>query len=125
MSKEIRTIALGAIAAAASLAAVAQTAPPGPAPAQPEGGYSSAFEGYRPFAADEVGDWRKANETVREIGGWRAYAREIQGGAQGTPQPGGAAQSSAPGSAPAATAPATRPAAAPAAPANPHQGHAR
>ena len=124
MSKEIRTIALGAIVAAASLAAVAQTAPPGPAPAQPEGGYSSAFEGYRPFAADEVGDWRKANETVREIGGWRAYAREIQG----APQPGGAAQRSAPASAPATPAPTPRPAAtptAPAVPANPHQGHAR
>ena len=106
MSKEIRTIALGAIAAAASLAAVAQTAAPAPAPAQPQGGYSSAFEGYRPFAADEVGDWRKANETVREIGGWRAYAREIQAGSK----PAGA-ESQAPEAQPKA--------------ADPHQGHSK
>lgn len=43
--------------------------------------YNSAFEGYRPFEATEVQDWRQSNETVRAIGGWRAYAREIQGGA--------------------------------------------
>jgi hypothetical protein len=106
MSKEIRTILLGAAALAASLAAGAQTAAPAPAPSQQaapaaaqSAPYSSAFEGYRSFFADEVGDWRKANDTVREIGGWRAYAREIQGGSQSPP---GAA-----------------------APANPHQGHAR
>ena len=54
-------------------------------------------------------DWRKANDTVREIGGWRAYAREIQGGSQA--QPGATAPSAAPARA--------------AAPANPHQGHTR
>lgn len=102
MSKEIRTIALGAVLVA-SLAVHAQTALT-PAAAQPAAGaYNSAFEGYRPFAAGEVGDWRKANDTVRDIGGWRAYAREIQGGAQSSSQP----------------------AAAPARPANPHQGHTR
>ncbi|MEJ5989083.1 hypothetical protein WG902_03715 [Ramlibacter sp. PS3R-8] len=118
MSKEIRTIALGAIAAAASWATIAQTAAPAPAAPQPQGAYSSAFEGYRPFAADEVGDWRKANETVREIGGWRAYAREIRGGPQGAAQQGGVAAPAAP-AAPAPAAPA------PAGPAAPHQGHTR
>ena len=29
-------------------------------------------------ALAEVGDWRKANEQVKEAGGWKAYAREIQ-----------------------------------------------
>lgn len=77
-----------------------------PAPVAPA--YSSAFEGYRPFDAGEVQNWRKSNDTVREIGGWRAYAREIQGGAS-----------------PAATRPSS-----PAStseqqtrPADPHQGH--
>jgi hypothetical protein len=109
MSKEIRTILLGAAALAASVAAGAQTAAPAAsqqaAPATSQAApYSSAFEGYRSFSADEVRDWRKANDTVREIGGWRAYAREIQGGSPPAP-------SAAP--------------AHPAAPANPHQGHAR
>jgi hypothetical protein len=107
MSKQITTIALGTAMFAANLAAVAQTATPAPvqraeaAPAAPD------FEGYRPFSAEEVGDWRKANDTVREIGGWRAYAREIQGGSQGSAQPGGA----------------HGPSRAPAPPADPHQGH--
>lgn len=108
MSKGIRTSLLAAAALAASVAAGAQTAAP----------YSSAFEGYRPFSADEVGDWRKANDTVREIGGWRAYAREIQGGSQSQP---GTRPASA---APPAPAPSAAPAR-PAPPANPHQGHAR
>jgi hypothetical protein len=64
--------------------------------------YNSAFEGYRPFEATQVQDWRQSNETVRAIGGWRAYAREIQGG----------------GPAPAARVPASG-----ATPADPHQGH--
>lgn len=29
-------------------------------------------------APPEVGDWRQANERVREAGGWKAYAREIE-----------------------------------------------
>jgi hypothetical protein len=109
MSKEIRTILLGAAALTASVAAGAQTAAPTASrQAEPTTSqaapYSSAFEGYRPFSSDEVGDWRKANDTVREIGGWRAYAREIQGGSPPAP-------SAVP--------------ARPAAPANPHQGQAR
>lgn len=100
MSTHIRAILSGA-AMAASLAAAAQTAAPSPAAKPVAGAYHSAFEGYRPFVAEEVGDWRKANDTVRDIGGWRAYAREIQGA---TP---------------------ARPAASPAsaAPAHPHGGH--
>jgi hypothetical protein len=30
----------------------------------PPAQYRSAFEGYRPFAEQEPGDWRKANEAV-------------------------------------------------------------
>jgi hypothetical protein len=63
---------------AASLGAGAQTAQGAPPP-QLAPGYSSAFDGYRPFAAEEIQDWRRSNDTVRDIGGWRAYAREIHG----------------------------------------------
>jgi hypothetical protein len=31
--------------------------------------YRSVFEGYRPFAEQEVGNWRKANEEVGAAGG--------------------------------------------------------
>ena len=78
-----RTLFLGLPALAASLHAAAQApqpASPASAPAAPA--YRSAFEGYRPFAAEEVQDWRRSNDTARDIGGWRAYAREMQGGAQ-------------------------------------------
>ncbi|HEY8360448.1 MAG TPA: hypothetical protein VIL30_23575 [Ramlibacter sp.] len=96
-----------AVAFAASLPLAAQP------PASPPGGdasYRSAFEGYRPFASVEVRDWRQSNDTVRDIGGWRAYAREIQGAAQG-PAP----DASRAGSSPVA----------PARAADLHQGHPR
>ena len=39
--------------------------------------YRSVFQGQRPAAAElEPADWLRANETVRQVGGWRAYARE-------------------------------------------------
>ncbi len=74
---------LTAAALAASLPLAAQTAPG--QPTAEASAYRSAFEGYRPFKAGEVQDWRKSNDTVREIGGWRAYAREIQQGAKEQP----------------------------------------
>lgn len=116
MSKEIRIIILGAAALAASLASHAQMAAPAHGAPTAAGAYHSAFEGYRPFGAEEVGDWRKANDTVRDIGGWRVYAREIQGGSQSPAQP---------GAAPATPQRAPTPPATPAPPANPHQGHQR
>ncbi|MBL0421276.1 hypothetical protein JI739_13030 [Ramlibacter sp. AW1] len=62
--------------------AFAQNAPPAPpASASAAAPYRSAFEAYQPFKADEVQDWRRSNDTVREAGGWRAYAREISGAA--------------------------------------------
>jgi hypothetical protein len=94
-----------AAAFAASLPLAAQTAPAQPV-AEPAP-YRSAFEGYRPFEAGEVQDWRKSNDTVREIGGWRAYAREIQQGAK--EQPAQTPQGSAGGQVPA----------------NSHQGHGK
>lgn len=86
-----------ALAIGLPLAAQPAAAPP-TAAAVP---YRSAFEGYRAFRPVEVQNWRQSNDTVREVGGWRAYAREIQGATQdgAGPKPG--------------------------APANPHQGHHR
>lgn len=61
--------------------APASAAPPDPADAAlvvPPTVYRSAFEGYRPNREQAVGDWRKANDEVARVGGWRAYAREAQ-----------------------------------------------
>ena len=83
--------------------------------------YRSAFEGFRRFADQPVGSWREANDTVGRVGGWRAYAREAQGGARGptaTAACGCSPSSAAPPVQPAASSPG--PAAAPAAG---HAGH--
>jgi hypothetical protein len=83
MSLFARTIFIGLPALAASLHAAAQAPQPAPAASAPVApAYRSAFENYRPFAAEEVQDWRRSNDAARDIGGWRAYAREMQGGAQ-------------------------------------------
>jgi hypothetical protein len=77
--------------AACAAAAQAQPAPTAPTarPADPlDAGvtvpaaiHRPAFAGYRRFAEQEVGPWRAANDTVGAIGGWRAYALEVQAGA--------------------------------------------
>lgn len=41
--------------------------------------YRSAFEGYRSFSDQPLMPWREANDVVRRVGGWQAYAREGQG----------------------------------------------
>lgn len=40
--------------------------------------YSSPFAGYQSLREQEIESWRDANAKVRDIGGWRAYAREAQ-----------------------------------------------
>jgi hypothetical protein len=78
-------------AMAAALAAAAQPAP-APAPRAEEAAtrapttlsYKSALEGYRPFTDDKPIPWKEANETVRQRGGWKAYAEEAAGGAGGS-----------------------------------------
>ena len=92
----------------------AATAVPAPvsSPSTPGlSGYRSAFDGYRNHADQPVGSWREANDRVGRIGGWRAYAREAQGG--------GAA--SAPGNRP----PAAPPGSASGAHQDGHAGHAK
>jgi len=73
--------------------------------------YPSAFEGYQSFTEEKVQPWKESNTTVKEIGGWRAYAKEVaEPEAKGGQTP----------AAPSAAAPR-----APAAPADPHAGHGK
>jgi hypothetical protein len=45
--------------------------------------FRSALEGYRPYTDDAAPEWKKANDAVGEVGGWRVYAREAQGDVKG------------------------------------------
>ena len=48
-------------------AATAEAAPPG---------YRSALEGYQRYSDEKIVNWKQANDTAGQIGGWRAYAKE-------------------------------------------------
>lgn len=85
----LRTLALaGAAAVMLALLAPAQRAmaqtPSSPVRADPLDAqavvpplrFSSSFAPYRRMSDAPVGSWREANDTVTQIGGWRAYARE-------------------------------------------------
>jgi hypothetical protein len=50
-----------------------------PTSAPPVLTYKSALEGYRPFTDEKPIPWKEANETVRQRGGWQAYAKEAAG----------------------------------------------
>jgi len=52
--------------------------------------YDSVFDGYQAYHHQAVAPWRQSNERVREVGGWRAYAREAAEpeGAEAPPQNG-------------------------------------
>ena len=41
-----------------------------------EPAYQSVFDGYQTISEPKLTPWRAANDTVREVGGWRAYAKE-------------------------------------------------
>ena len=63
-------------------AAPTETAPSGVSAADmAQGGawrFVSVLAQYQPYAEQAVTSWTDANATVQRIGGWRAYAREIQ-----------------------------------------------
>ena len=42
--------------------------------------YSSPIGAYQAYADQQVQSWREANDRVGQIGGWRAYAKEIKTG---------------------------------------------
>lgn len=72
---------LGAMQASAQAPATAP-AQPGPAAMAEAGppGYRSALEGYRPYTDEKIVNWKEANDTTGQIGGWRAYAKEASEG---------------------------------------------
>ena len=74
---------------AITAAVAAQPSAPAPAAARSASAAAaitpSAFAGYRGFDDPEPIAWPQANETVRAVGGWRAYAKEAQ--AQTAPAP--------------------------------------
>jgi hypothetical protein len=47
--------------------------------------YRSIFEGYQALTERTPTPWRAANDTVREVGGWRAYAKEAAAANAATP----------------------------------------
>ena len=48
-----------------------------PAPLSATLSYQSAFADYRPYREQPIVSWREANDNVGEIGGWRAYSKEV------------------------------------------------
>ena len=108
-----------AVSALLALPAVAQhhqhqhhSPPASPAAATPAPlPYTSALQGYQPFADEKVRPWKESNATVEKIGGWRAYAKE-------------AAEPETKGNQAPAASPAMAPKS-PAAPADPHAGHGK
>ena len=39
--------------------------------------YESSFQNYQRYSASDIQAWKQANDTVKDIGGWREYAKEI------------------------------------------------
>lgn len=48
--------------------------------------YTSAIGAYQAYEDQPVQSWRKANDRVGQIGGWRAYAKEIRTGVPASPK---------------------------------------
>jgi hypothetical protein len=104
-----------AVCALLALPAIAQNNTSAPSPqsvaAPAPLPYTSALQGYQPFADEKVRSWKESNATVEKIGGWRAYAKEAA-----EPE----AKFSQTPAASSAASPKT-----PAAPADPHAGHGK
>jgi len=39
--------------------------------------YESSFQNYQRYSASDIQTWKQVNDTVKDIGGWREYAKEI------------------------------------------------
>ncbi len=48
--------------------------------------YSSAIDGYQAYTDQPAQSWQQANDRVGQIGGWRAYAKEIKTGVPASAQ---------------------------------------
>lgn len=82
-------VALALAAGAAAAQGAPQPDPRDPSAKVPPAAYHSALDGYRPFAEQELADWRRANEAVGAAGSHAGH-RPDQGPGRGTskPQPG-------------------------------------
>jgi hypothetical protein len=96
MSLHLLPARVAALGTAAVLSVSAQTVPlvaPTDAQARPMESvpYRSAFENYRSFTDEKIQSWKQANDTVGQIGGWRAYAKEAHEdpAKAGEPEPAG------------------------------------
>jgi hypothetical protein len=72
---------MAALGSTAALTVLAQTAPQasssaGPTAQTSSAAYSSSLQDYQPFTDQEILPWKQANDTVGQIGGWRAYAKQ-------------------------------------------------
>ncbi|MEP6703085.1 MAG: hypothetical protein ABJB04_08835, partial [Betaproteobacteria bacterium] len=52
--------------------------------------YQSSFTDYKRLGADPLVPWKAANDEVRVIGGWKAYAKEARGASATAVEPVGA-----------------------------------
>ena len=62
------------LAGAASAQSAGRANPADPRASVPPVEYRSAFQGYRPFAEEELRDWRKSNDEVGAAGGLAGHA---------------------------------------------------
>lgn len=80
-----RSLAAASLLATAAVFAQDKPAAPAESASAPRSGepaavtFQSALQGYRPFSEEAVAPWRQTNETVRQAGGWREYAKEAAG----------------------------------------------
>ena len=70
-------LALSAFGLVLSSAAIAQSTSVAPS-AKPQAASPSAFDGYKPYAEEPMTNWKAANDSVAQIGGWREYAKQTQ-----------------------------------------------
>ncbi len=66
---------LSLLAAGVALAAPAEKNQVNPPPTKLQ--YTSALASYQGYTDQAVQSWRGANDRVGQVGGWRAYAKEI------------------------------------------------
>jgi hypothetical protein len=82
-------------AAAQPAPAAAQAAPKPPASGV-DWHYASPITGYQGYRNTPIDAWSASNQTVKEIGGWRAYAKEAAADKPQTSAPAAQPQTSAP-----------------------------
>jgi hypothetical protein len=80
--RRLATFAVPVVSTAVLWASVALAQPtptPRAAPRMTEAvpaGFQSVLEGYKPYTEEKTVNWKAANDTTAQIGGWRAYAKE-------------------------------------------------